>query len=593
MNGKTTLLALALLGCSQSASAGAFVHLFEWQWTDVAQECEQFLGPKGFTAVQVSPPNEHIQGASWWTRYQPVSYILQSRSGTPAQFADMVSRCKAAGVDIYVDAVINHMAANSGVGTAGSSYDVNSLSYPIYSSNDFNANCDINQSDYANDAWRVRHCRLTGLPDLNTSDSTYVQPTIANYLNHLLDLGVAGFRLDASKHMDPSDIAAIESRLNGSPYVFQEVIDNGGEAISSSEYTGNGDVTEFKYTSNLGNVFRNQRLSYLSTWGESWGFISSQQAVVFTDNHDNQRNGTSNILTYKDGDLYTLANVFMLAHPYGYPKIMSSFYFNNHDDGPSSSPVWNNGQPSGCNSQWVCEHRWRPIANMVGFRNATDGYALSNWWDNGNNQIAFGRSGHGFVVINRENGSLQHTFTTGMADGDYCNVIAGDPENQCRDDNGSSHYVTVSNGTLNINVPAMTAVAIYQGASCSDNCQPGDGDGNGNDDGDSNSGGDTGTPGATVSVQFTCNNGSTYLGQSVYVIGNVPALGNWAPAQAVLLQSDNYPTWSASVTVPNDTAIEWKCLKRDEDDVNAGLQWQGGSNNSFNSGETSAVSASF
>ena len=38
------------------------VHLFEWNWTDIANECENYLGPKGFCAVQVSPPMEHIQG---------------------------------------------------------------------------------------------------------------------------------------------------------------------------------------------------------------------------------------------------------------------------------------------------------------------------------------------------------------------------------------------------------------------------------------------------------------------------------------------------------------------------------------------------
>lgn len=57
------------------------VHLFEWSWDAVAAECEQVLGPKGFCGVQVSPPNEHIYGDAWWTRYQPISYILQSREG--------------------------------------------------------------------------------------------------------------------------------------------------------------------------------------------------------------------------------------------------------------------------------------------------------------------------------------------------------------------------------------------------------------------------------------------------------------------------------------------------------------------------------
>lgn len=30
------------------------VHLFEWNWDDVANECERFLAPNGFAGVQVS-----------------------------------------------------------------------------------------------------------------------------------------------------------------------------------------------------------------------------------------------------------------------------------------------------------------------------------------------------------------------------------------------------------------------------------------------------------------------------------------------------------------------------------------------------------
>ena len=29
------------------------VHLFEWKWTDIAAECERYLGPNQFCGVQV------------------------------------------------------------------------------------------------------------------------------------------------------------------------------------------------------------------------------------------------------------------------------------------------------------------------------------------------------------------------------------------------------------------------------------------------------------------------------------------------------------------------------------------------------------
>ena len=39
----------------------AIVHLFEWKWTDIAAECERFLGPGGFCAVQVNESGKYIR----------------------------------------------------------------------------------------------------------------------------------------------------------------------------------------------------------------------------------------------------------------------------------------------------------------------------------------------------------------------------------------------------------------------------------------------------------------------------------------------------------------------------------------------------
>ena len=40
--------------CARENPIQVIVHLFEWSWISVAQECEAFLGPKGFCAVQVT-----------------------------------------------------------------------------------------------------------------------------------------------------------------------------------------------------------------------------------------------------------------------------------------------------------------------------------------------------------------------------------------------------------------------------------------------------------------------------------------------------------------------------------------------------------
>ncbi|MFD8519565.1 alpha-amylase family protein [Streptomyces capillispiralis] len=418
--------------------------LFEWNFASVARECTTTLGPAGYGYVQVSPPAEHIQGSQWWTSYQPVSYKIAGRLGDRAAFQNMVNTCHAAGVKVVADAVVNHMSAGSGTGTGGSSYT--KYTYPgLYSSYDFD-NCTAQITNYQ-DRGNVQNCELVGLADLDTGED-YVRGAIAKYLNDLLSLGVDGFRVDAAKHMPAADLANIKSRLsNPGVYWKQEVIHGAGEAVQPTEYTGNGDVQEFRYAYDLKRVFTNENLAYLKNYGEGWGYMNSGVSGVFVDNHDTERNGST--LSYKDGANYTLANVFMLAWPYGAPDINSGYEFTDHDAGPP-----NGGRVDACwQSGWKCQHAWPEIRSMVAFRNATRGQAVTNWWDNGGDAIAFGRGSKGFVAINHESGSLTRTYQTSLAAGTYCDVQ-------------NNRTVTVNgSGQLTATLGGNTALAVYAGKS--------------------------------------------------------------------------------------------------------------------------------
>lgn len=477
----------AMGAATQSAPRTVFVHLFEWTWDDIAQECETVLGPKGFEAVQISPPNEHVvlpeMGFPWWQRYQPVSYRLESRSGDRQQLANMVSRCRAVGVQIYADAVINHMAAEDrGIGSAGTVFT--KYNYPgLYGPEDFHT-CRTGITDYG-DRQMVTTCELVGLPDLNTT-SPAVQQHIADYLLDLLRLGVGGFRIDAAKHISAPDLGAILQRVqqatDAEPVIIQEVIDPGTEAVGKAEYYAYGLVNEFEYGRLVGATFLGldgQSLAQLESLGPDWGLAPSDAAVVFIDNHDKQRGhgGGGTYLTYKDGALYTLANVFMLAWPYGYPQVMSSYAFSDSDQGPPSDPqgqtipVYRNGQAQ-CFGAWGCEHRQTAIANMVGFRNAIPNDApVRHWWSNGRNQIAFSRGEQGFVAINRDADPLSHTFQTGLPAGTYCNIIRAERQTDgrsCTAEGAASvagpDMVTVNaQGEVTLTVESMGAIAIHIG----------------------------------------------------------------------------------------------------------------------------------
>lgn len=164
-----------------------------------------------------------------------------------------------------------------------------------------------------------------------------------------------------------------------------------------------------------------------------------------------------------------MATAFHLAWPFGIPRIMSSFSFTNTDAGPPADGNGNLQSPTfnadgSCGGGWVCEHRWRQISNMVGFKNAAEGQGVSNWWDNGSNQIAFSRGNRAFIAFNGESYGLNQNLATGLPSGTYCDVISGYKSgSSCT---GSS--ITVGgDGRANININGDAAdgvIAIHVNA---------------------------------------------------------------------------------------------------------------------------------
>ncbi|CAL1154275.1 unnamed protein product, partial [Cladocopium goreaui] len=240
--------------CNMSGQNHIMAHLFEWPWEDIANECETYLGPAGFSAVQISPPTEHVIGDSWSTRYQPVSFKLDSRSGTPDQFEDMVVRCQKAGVSIMVDLILNHMASpvaqtpradrDAGkqcggkeetartsttpcVGWSGTPYgnrefragtpglDYFERSQFHHYEGNFESNCGI--PPWTNNRFL---CDLYGLVDLDT-ENVLVQEQLQNFVKVIFERGVTMLRLDAAMHVYPETFLAILAAFPMN-YVVQE-----------------------------------------------------------------------------------------------------------------------------------------------------------------------------------------------------------------------------------------------------------------------------------------------------------------------------------------------------------------------------------
>lgn len=131
-----------------------------------------------------------------------MSFKLITRSGNEAQFASMVRRCNMAGVRIYVDIVINHMAATheTNIGTGGSIAYPEERRFPAVPFNETHFNSPICTIEDWDDPVQMRNCELIGLRDLNLTHPFVREKTI-EFLNHLIDLGVAGFRVDAGSFL--------------------------------------------------------------------------------------------------------------------------------------------------------------------------------------------------------------------------------------------------------------------------------------------------------------------------------------------------------------------------------------------------------
>ena len=339
---------------------GGVVEFFGWPMKDIEEECE-FLGTAGWMAAKVFPPNEAVftydtvengELNPWWFLYQPVSYRLHSRMGTKEEFKSMINTCRKFGVRVYADAVVNHMAGNGNDmypdhrnkaggcvhwgpknGAAGSPwwttgwrYENNpytglrpGLEFPSvpYTASDFHC-------DRACNAWDnpfvLNYGWLVGLTDLNT-EKDYVRQRIADYLTDLLSMGVSGVRIDAAKHISPTNLA----------HIFKKLKDNLGGGELPEDFTAYLEVlfggekallfctdNPYNYGATFAKIMAETGLSEgditkIKIWGNDYPkefpicgerVIPDERIAIGLDCHDDQNPGSSSREMADKGSVY-------------------------------------------------------------------------------------------------------------------------------------------------------------------------------------------------------------------------------------------------------------------------------------------------
>ncbi|WP_375385909.1 alpha amylase C-terminal domain-containing protein [uncultured Microbacterium sp.] len=451
--------ALALTACTApppapvvaaDAAPDVGVELFELPWTSVAQECETTVGPNGFAWVLTSPAQQHAAGDQWWTSYQPDGYTIDSKLGTRDEFADMVTRCNAAGIEVIASAVI---VSPPGEGAA------------------------------ADKATAAPSPSPSPSPSPTVSPTSAVAPAeFVAYLEDLLALGVSGFRIDGAIGIDGTfgiagttpvaadEVQAIADALPSGTILMSDLTDSGSEVPVRETYAGTSRIFEYQYGRDLSAQLSTGALHDPALVDPRSAHVPSASAVVFVDDHVSERGDAG--ITYRDGPLYLLANVLTLADDYGTPMISSGYAFRSRDAGPSASAD-GDVLPASCaglteprnglvDGDRTCAQAWTAISGMLAWRSAV-GDAPRLAASKGGDLYGFERAGRGVVAVNPGGTEGWVIVPTSMPDGEYCDVITGGAD-AAADGACAGEIYEVDNGSVTFHLPALSAAAIHLGS---------------------------------------------------------------------------------------------------------------------------------
>ncbi|TMW56820.1 hypothetical protein Poli38472_006830 [Pythium oligandrum] len=424
----------------EKGQKGAIVDLFGWPYKDIEAECKDFLGKAGYMGVKINPPQETVlsdvwmkegQRNPWYLIYQPVSYRLFSRMGSRDELRSMIETCRANGVRVYADAVINHMspggndvnpthrsgsaescskwgAHSSAIGspyfTHTGQFQVNNFTHQApamefpavpYGPSDFH--CEMGIEDY-NDAYQLANGWLVGLSDLDTSKD-YVRERIAQFIVDLLGIGFSGVRIDAMKHIHPADIAAIYGKLN--QYMGGSLPEDfiaWGEILLGGEtnFLACDETNDYNYYKGMDNRIKAQNISEtdlqkLKIWSSdypashpacgSW-LLPAARFVIQNDDHDQQAHGSSSrfmgdkgtvLIKDKDVEKHRNFEVELFTRTDADWKIkvvLSSYTFT--DEGATGFP----DGLSVCDDKIKCDHN---MPYEKAFRQGSCGYTVEDF----------------------------------------------------------------------------------------------------------------------------------------------------------------------------------------------------------------------
>lgn len=397
------------------ANANAIVHMFDMPFAYIEAELP-ILAQAGFGVIQISPP-QLSNGGPWWGRYQPLDYrIIDSPLGNEAQLRQLVKAAAAHGIRINADLVLNHMA-NLGPGhdvhyppqDAQKKYNVGGLFSPADFHSPF---CIVNYGNLA----EVKNGRLcgggsdTGLPDLR-QDSDWVLSQQRAFIAKLNEIGIAGYRIDAVKHMEIDYFNKLLTpdlvkgkHVYGEVIAFQSTFDSDLEPYLRGTSMG---FMDFPLQETIRNAFKPEgSLAALVEPVGSKAGLAGDRAVTFVVNHDIPNNDGFRYMIMNESD-ETLGYAYIMGRADGVPH----FFSDRGVEGGLREDRWKNA------------HRRKDIAAMLAFHNATHGASQKILWTDAC-VLVIERDNKGLMGINKCGHKFSATVATKLK-GSAVEVLTG------------------------------------------------------------------------------------------------------------------------------------------------------------------------
>ena len=624
---KLLILGVLLSLNTNRVSAETILHAFNWNYAEVELQAH-WIKTLGYDAVLVSSPILSDPSTEWWGREQPVDYrIMFGPLGDKQTFRNMSRALHYQGINLYVDVNLYNMNLDANHYRRSPGFNVDQ---EPYLSNQLFGNLGLNlfeSKHFEPDCPSGQYCSLelktpVLLSNRTDSASLYVLEAQLAYIRALKSLGVEGVRVLNAGLMDKDRFSDIfnQSTLYGLKVLADIPATTESQVIEQvipfiQQQDGRIRTIDYAYLMQLKQFFEGERDITELPYAAGTGYPSVRLLVP---------------------SLFAMKNQDALFSPF-LEKLVYAFVFATSNE----DILVYSDHSENINSL----HRWHDyyerdgVASMLQFSKAVKGSKIS-YLAITDCLIAINREGIGFAVLNRCSTNAQITITTGTLKlGLYTDLMS----NNAFINDGSDLFLDLApfQSKLYLHDPDYLPTIYFSGTPNDWQAEPmlfqqngiypirkDFADGNGweqpafkvrTSDNDWEQAYPTENyvvepfttyqinfdpvsktinaevvaddSNAYCPVTFTCDNGHTSWGDSVYVTGDVVSLNNWQTKNAIKLEPTNYPTWQGTINIPKNTQVSWKCIIRQEDSPFTVRQWEQDPNNNFNTGNCDVTQA--